>query len=495
MFTAVDHRPMTWLDDKVNTILAQSTVLESESSRNISRAAGTMARSKANPQPSFAKNLIEHWQKAAVESERLETIELCNLVAALRSTGGRELVAPMRDTLKTRAIGKDGWLAAFELWLMSSDEAESRSFPVEVDLRMLIAVADFSVASRRAARFFQGVGSQTELANAVYTHLFESFEGRLDWEIDSFLLGWLLHSAPKNEIAQRVSWIVHWLERHDDDTYARTRYLTFIQGLPPTSDEQRKQAAVDTAKWLRDHDDDTYVRTRYLTFIQNLPDGFDKERADAAQATSDWLNRHPNSQDVLGRYVSFLLDVPLDALEPLRQASDKHHRRLIEENPDDSHRNFVYAGQLLQLSRFEEAIAQYDVVLNRRKEHQMARRGRAFALQKLGRMPEAEEEFKRALGCARDQKRPEAIFHTSLGEFYLESSRWLDAISSFQQAQEERPGHFRVNWGIAKAHVGLGNLDKAEDFLQRALEYPNLESPAKDEILQLLEDVRHRRPS
>lgn len=113
--------------------------------------------------------------------------------------------------------------------------------------------------------------------------------------------------------------------------------------------------------------------------------------------SSDWLELHPDSQTVLCAYVSYLLDVPLADLEPLRQTSDKHHRRLIEKNPAEVGHSFVYAEQLLRSSRFDEAIAQYDVVLKRCKGHQMARRGRAFALQKLGRMPEAESEFKHAL--------------------------------------------------------------------------------------------------
>jgi tetratricopeptide (TPR) repeat protein len=286
-----------------------------------------------------------------------------------------------------------------------------------------------------------------------------------------------------------------WVRDHDDNSEVRTQYLTFLQGLPGTFDEQRTQAVGDTAKWLARHDDDSGVRTQYLTFVQGLPDGFDKERADAAQTTSAWLERHPNSHTVLGRYVSFLLDVPLAALEPLRQSSDKHHRRLIAKNPDNFGHNYVYAEQLLRLSRFDEAIAQYDVVLKRHKGHQMARRGRAFALQKLGRMPEAEAEFKHAIWWAGTQGESDAIFHTSLGEFYLESRRWPDAVNSFLQAQEGFPDHYINHWGIAKAQVGLENFDKAEDALRRALEDPNLKPPAKDEIVQFLDDVRVGRSS
>ena len=511
---AWNQRPMKWFDTEVDKILAQSTIVEPQSVRNVAIAAGTMAKAEPDSQSAFARELIAHWQKAAAESQRLETRNLCELSAMLLMNSGRQLISPLRKTLRARAIGKDGWLAALQLWFMSSDEAKSRSFPEDIDLVSLIAMADFSLAPNRAIRFFKSLGSQTELLNAVHQRLFESLEGRLGWEIDSTLFVWLLSHAPKGENANRLSHIVKWLECHDDDSFVRARYLTFLQGLPAAFDEQRKQAVADTADWLKRHDENSDVRTQYLDFLQGLPAAFDEQLADAAKATSDWLERHPDSLSVLGRYVSFLLAVPLVALEPLRQASDKHHQRLIEKDPATLGHNFVYGEQLVRSSRFNEAIAQYDIVLKRHKGHEMARRGRALALQKLGRMSEAETEFKHALWWAKFQKQPEAevefknaprwarlhrqpeaIFHTSLGEFYLESRRWQDAINSFRQAQKEFPDYFGNHWGIAKAQVGLGNFDKAEEALQRALEDPNLKPPVKDEIVQFLDDVRLRRSS
>ena len=129
------------------------------------------------------------------------------------------------------------------------------------------------------------------------------------------------------------------------------------------------------------------MRTRYLTFLQGLSAAFDEQRTDAAKATCDWLER------------------------------------LIARNPANFGHNFIYAEQLRRLSRFEEAIVQYDFVLNRHQGHQIARRGRAIALQKLGRVSEAEAEFKHALWWAGCNEQSQAIFHTSLGEFYLETKR------------------------------------------------------------------------
>ncbi len=275
----------------------------------------------------------------------------------------------------------------------------------------------------------------------------------------TFLQG--LPAAFDEQRKQAVTDTAGWLKRHDDNSDVRTQYLTFLQGLPPAFDEQRKQAVTDTADWLKRHDDDSTetVRTRYLTFLQGLSAAFDEQRTDAAKATCDWLER------------------------------------LIARNPANFGHNFIYAEQLRRLSRFEEAIVQYDFVLNRHKGHQIARRGRAIALQKLGRVSEAEAEFKHALWWAGCNEQSQAIFHTSLGEFYLETKRWPEAINSFQQAQKEFPDYFGNHWGIAKAQIGLGNFDKAEEAVQRALEDPNLKPPARDEIVQFLADIRLRRSS
>lgn len=455
-----------------------------------------MARADQNSQSPFARELMNYWQIAAAESQRLKTLDLCNLIAALRQTGGVKLVTPMLEALRARAIGKDGWLAALQLWYISSDEEASRSFPEDLSLKSLIAAADFSLATQRAKSFFHRLTRQTDL-DAVYCHLFKSLEGCLEWEIDSVLLGWLLNQPPKGVSPERLSHIVKWLEHHDEVPTIRMRYLRFLQTLPTAFEEQFKQAVIDTSDWLKHQDDESTAnaRTQYLKVVERLADGFDKERIGAAKATAEWLERHPDNVSVLRGYLSFLRAVPLADLESLQQASDKHYQRLIAKDLANFSDRFSYGERLLRLSRFDEAIAQFDVVLNLHKGHQLARRERAFALQKIGRMPEAETEFKHAIWWARINKQSQAMFHTSLGEFYLETKQWPDAINSFQNAQRESPEHFRNLWGIAKAQLELGNLDEVEDALKRALEDPNLKSPARDEIVQFLADVRLRRLS
>jgi tetratricopeptide (TPR) repeat protein len=716
---AWNQRPMAWFDSEVNKTLAQSSVAEPQSVHSFAIVAATIAKTEPNSPTSFARVLIDHWQKAAAESPRVETRYFCAFVNALILNSGHKLVGQMRETLLARAIGKDGWIAALQLWLIPSDDAKASSFPEDIDLMSLLAIADFSLAPGRAIRLCRQLADAKKLVNAIYHRLFASLEGRLDWEIGSPLLVWLLSHGPQAECAVRLSHILHWLERHDEDSRVRTQYLTFLQGLPATFDDQRAQAVADTADWLKRHDENSEVRTKFLTFLQGLPEAFDEQRTQAVVDTADWLKRHdenshvrtqyltflqglpaefdeqrtlvvadtadwlkchdedshvrakfltflqglpaefdgqrtlvvadtadwlkrhdedsevrtkylhflqglpaefdeqrtlvvadtvdwlkrhdedshvrakfltfleglpaefdeqrtqvvadtadwlkrhdedwevrtqylhflqglpaeydeqrtqvvadtadwlkrhdedshvrtqyltflqglpaafdeqrtqvmkdmaqwlerhPGSHGILDCYLPFLLDVPRFVVKALREMSDQYHPSL----------RLVYADKLVSLSRFDDALAQYDAILDRKDSHQLARRGRAFALQKLGRFSEAEAEFKQALSWARKKKRSEAMFHTSLGEFYLELEHWPDAINSFQEAQKEFPDHFRNHWGIAKALVGTGSFDKAETALNRAMEDPSLESPAKDEIVQLLNEVRLRRES
>jgi tetratricopeptide (TPR) repeat protein len=246
---------------------------------------------------------------------------------------------------------------------------------------------------------------------------------------------------------------------------------------------------MDTQKWLDNHDLDTSVRTQYLTFLTKLPLVFDEVRIRAAFKTAEWLKKHPHSFDVCTKYVSFLLAVRHPDLAVLEAESIQHHQWIIEKNPKQVGYHLDFGSQLLRLKKFAEAKAKYEKVLEENREHQLACRGLATAHQNLGEMEEAEDKFKRALFLAKKDGWNLAMFHTSLGNLYLSQERWPKAIKSFNAACEEDSEYFGNHLGIAKAQVGLGKLDEAIKPLERALEYPKLRLPRKDEIKLMLADI------
>ena len=100
----------------------------------------------------------------------------------------------------------------------------------------------------------------------------------------------------------------------------------------------------------------------------------------------------------------------------------------------------------------------------------MAYDGLAWALWKLGDFERAEQEFHSAIYWATVQGQPLAKFYSDLGWFYLDRSRWRDAIQAFESARDEAPDYFGNYWGIGKVLNELGNYAAASGALRTALE-------------------------
>ena len=489
---AWEKRPGSWLDKEVIRLLAEATLRAQASAVYVASAAGTLATANPNPDSTLADELMHQWAEAVAKNENVETRNLCRLVSGLKTNGGRKLVERMSPSLRQRAKGHDGWLAALLLHTLSADKWQKRSFPVGIKLNTLITEATFSIAPQRAIYFSNAVRADED-HKAIVSRLCASLDGRLAWQIKSFLLTWLISHAPRSEVIRRLNKIEEWLADHDDDTAVRTQYLAFIQQLPKEKrfDDLREQAATETTEWLSapEHADDTTVRTQYLAFIQRLPPELDELRRQAGLLTSQWLKTHPENFDVCTGYVSFLLAVRDPALAALELESIPYHQWIIAKNPATVGNHFVFGEQLLRLEKFAEAKAEFELVLAREPRHQLAHRGLAIALQNIGEVEKAEDSFKLALHCAREKGGNLAIIHTPLGLFYLNQKRWPEAIKSLEEAKKEFPEYFGNHWGIAKAKSALGMLPEAEQSLRLALDDPRLRSPAKEEIEEMLADI------
>ena len=533
---AWERRPAPCLDDELCDQLAKASIQVPQTVRQVGIAAARLATSSTSRDDVFVKQLISIWSQPTA-SPTVETRYLCEFVSMLQCNGCAHHARRLSDVLQARSMpSADGWLAALALWFLSSDDAKKRSFPASLDVESLVNVADFSIAPKRASQFANALSPS--VLESFRSRLFQSFDGELPWKPDTTLLRWLMTNAPRASLLPRVDAVQRWLTDHSEDTSTRTQYLTFLLQLPKEKqfDDLRRQAAADTAQWLENHSEDTSTRTQYLTFLLQLPreESFDAFRRSAAEQTSDWLRRpdneyatdvrtqflsflsklskefdqlcrtvaletsewlesHTDNCDVRAQYVSFVLDLSGDGMDELRQNCECHHHFLIQKTPSYHAPYYAYGALLLRLERYLEAADQFRESLKRHKGHQLAHRGLAMALHKLGQFDEAEREFRDAIGWAGVKKKPQAMFYTSLGWFYIERSRWTEAVDIFKQAQTESPEYFGNYWGIGKAMKELGNYAEAEKSLRKALETPDLEPPARDEIPKLLEElVRHR---
>ncbi|MCA1850207.1 MAG: hypothetical protein LC672_03910, partial [Acidobacteria bacterium] len=254
-----------------------------------------------------------------------------------------------REILTRRAIpDSQGWLAALQLWFLRNASEKRQGFPAEIDILSLIRAADFSVAPNRASQFWQRLEFNSSLRNAFVTRLLDALDGKLAWQLNSFLLSYLLKIANHREMSARIPQIKAWLETHPEATDVRAKYLSFLLQLPAEFSNLRADTVWQTAKWLAENDKDTNVRTKYLSFLLQFPSEFSGLRADAATQTARWLAEHDEDTNVRTQYLSFLLELPAE-LSHLRADVARQTAKWLEAHPNATDVRAKYLSFLREL--------------------------------------------------------------------------------------------------------------------------------------------------
>jgi hypothetical protein len=344
---AWEKRPAAWLDHEVDQVLAASTLRAAGSVVYVAAAAGALAAAAPKQDFGLAEELIRQWERAARLDPKLETRHLCSFAANLGKTGGRALVQRMSVSLGQRTRGRDGWLAALQLRFHSADKEPQRSFPSTINLSRLIADANFALAPNRATQFFEAV-KETKNRETIISQLYASLDGRLSWELDPTLLVWLISHARPRDIIRRLDQLQKWFKRHQEDFHVRTRYLAFIQHLPPEFDDLREQVVDEIANWLDQHKDDTSLRAQYLIFLTRLPHAFVDHCKNAATATQNWLDTHKEDRRVRTQYLAFLIKLP-DEFAGQRKAAVISTRNWLDEHKEDTQVRTQYLAFLMKL--------------------------------------------------------------------------------------------------------------------------------------------------
>lgn len=347
---AWEQRPLPWCD--VGDVIIEASVGAPEAIRDIS-SLGVRLKSTSFPcttsgpdDNNFAPKLIERWRRES----SLETRQVCDMVMPLMMSGDAALFVPLiREILIRRATpDSQGWLAALQLWFLRNTSEKRQGFPAGIDILSLIRSADFSVAPNRASQFRQRLEFDNSLLNAFLTRLLDALDGNLTWELNSFLLSYLLTIANPGEMSARIPQIKAWLETHPEATDARSKYLSFLLQLPAEFSNLRADAARQTAKWLAENDKDTSVRTKYLSFLLQLPGEFSGLRVDTARQTAEWLAEHDEDTNVRTQYLSFVLELPAE-LSHLRADAARQTARWLEAHPDATDVRAKYLWFLRQL--------------------------------------------------------------------------------------------------------------------------------------------------
>ncbi len=343
------QRPLYWCN--VGDAIIKASVSIPETIRDVSRLAVRLGSSSFTGSISdkddkdFAIQLIERWQ----DESSVETRSLCDLVSTFATLGHAELVHPVREVWLRRAIpDAQGWMAALQLWFIHNASEKPQGFPPEINLLSLIQSADFSGSPRRATEFGRKLERNKPLFAAFIARLLDALDGKLAWNLNGFLLTYLLNVASPAQLLPRVSKISVWLETHPNVTDARTKYLSFLLRLPPEFSNLRADAVRQTATWLETHSNVTDVRAQFLSFLLQLPAEFADLRAEAAQQTVRWLAEHDEDTNVRTRYLSFLLQLPTERSN-LRADAALQTAKWLETHHDVTDVRAKYLSFLLQL--------------------------------------------------------------------------------------------------------------------------------------------------
>lgn len=137
--------------------------------------------------------------------------------------------------------------------------------------------------------------------------------------------------------------------------------------------------------------------------------------------------------------------------------------------------------------RLDEAISRFQIAGRLRPEDVVVPVNLGQILLQLNRLEEAKASFKTALEL--DNKIPAAQY--GLGQIALASRNYTEAISYFEKALSLAPGANRIQYSLAMAHRGLGNMEKAREHLaQQGTVGVRVADPLVDGLQELIKGER-----
>jgi protein O-mannosyl-transferase len=181
-----------------------------------------------------------------------------------------------------------------------------------------------------------------------------------------------------------------------------------------------------------------------------------------ADAETFWLTNLRRNPDCSMAYynlgLTYFQQGRLD--EAIRQ-----YQKVLQSDPNEIDALNNLGSALLQQGRTDEAIASYQKVLARAPDSAAAHNALALAYVQQGRMDEAVAHLQKALAS-----RPDYVeAHYNLGNTFLQQGRTGEAIAEFQKALASRPDYAEAHNNLGNAFVRAGQMDNAIVQYQEAL--------------------------
>ena len=215
----------------------------------------------------FANKLALKWnEKSMLGKPHVQTRNIAALATRLINSGTNEAAVLLQESLKERIRKPDSesWLAILALYYLSLVEQNTSKILSDIKITQHIKVADFSIASGRALKFFRIVKG-TDDYNAVLDQLGLAFKGHIDWALNSHLMHYyFINYLMKLDGFEGFHLTYKWLERNPEDSFVRTKFLAAVVNLPAEQTQSINKVILETRAWLERNPEDSSVRTKFL---------------------------------------------------------------------------------------------------------------------------------------------------------------------------------------------------------------------------------------
>jgi tetratricopeptide (TPR) repeat protein len=148
----------------------------------------------------------------------------------------------------------------------------------------------------------------------------------------------------------------------------------------------------------------------------------------------------------------------------------------VRDKPDDVASRGQLADTYVAKGRFDDALVQYNAILQAGKADELAKYGRAGAYMGLGRLDDAAKDYQAVVDIAKGGEMAnvdpmlEASYY-SLGSIALQQARPAEAIPFLEEALAIKRSDADALYLIGTAYVATGETDKAETALRAAVAF------------------------
>jgi tetratricopeptide (TPR) repeat protein len=189
----------------------------------------------------------------------------------------------------------------------------------------------------------------------------------------------------------------------------------------------------------------------------------------------------------------YFMDRWRPATEPIVDRRLSALEQAVRDKPEDVVSRGQLADTYVAKARYDEALAQYNAILDSGKEEELATFGRAAAYMGLEQYDLAKKDYERVVEIAKVGEMAkvdpmlEAAYYR-LGDIAMRQDRPADAIAPLEKALAIKRSDADAGFLIGKAYAAMGDTQKAETALRAAVAF----DPMWNEPYAVLADIFSR---